>query len=195
MQYGLFQEREGRYDGRFLCFAFADGEEADDVDDQHNDGGKTYSNPAENGDQCADNGNQGDEDLNFQSLTYMESYVRRGSGSEKGNDNTDPAHQIRNHCQNLVLRNVSRAEFCSVVGGGRSSILHVYIGQGIAAFRAVDSCIVKGKMTLGTNFHGNTSVSFVTLLLYHMKDKMATDFGQILLKITENGRGQSRIRE
>ncbi len=146
----LFQEAETLDDGELLSLATTDLEEADDGQNKDDDSGNAVSDPTKEGDNAEDNRDDGNN-LKLQGLLNVESHVLGVVNGEQGDDDADPAHQIGNHGQNLVLGDVGLVELGRVIGR-----IEVLIGAGVegsAALVAEGNSVVTLVAAMRTGFH------------------------------------------
>ena len=113
----LSQEAERADDRRLLCLSLADGEKADDADNEQ-DGiadAAGYRNKKGPEKHRADDAEKNVNDRKLERLTDMEACIRRALTAEQGDDNAYRAEQIAQHGDNLVIGNVLRIKFRRMV--------------------------------------------------------------------------------
>jgi len=113
----LFKEAQTLDDGSFFGVALADAEEADDLYDKEDNGADAGGDPADDRDYRAHYRDQDRNDRDLKPLTDVEHRIGGGLRGEKGYDDADPAHDIREHGEDLIFGDVLRVELGGMIGG------------------------------------------------------------------------------
>ena len=147
----LTQEAERTDDRRLLRLAVADGEEADNADDQQHKCQYAAQDRHNNGEaqQQRHNAEQNIHNAELERLTNVERRIRRIMAAEQRENNAERTHQVAKHGNDLVFRNILGCETqpCGHMGRTTAAVPDTAAADRSAAAKPADTAAGSAAQT------------------------------------------------